>query len=122
MTRAATVCHNSFQRASIADSGFMRPCQRSSLRVTKRSVSALLAGGLFMKAENISRMGKQVRENMADIAEKARDLSSKVKERLDDTYNDLGRTVRRAKVAAEERLYQVRRPGKSRPPSPGGKG
>ena len=68
-----------------------------------------------MKAENISRMGTQVRENMADIAEKARDLSSMVRERLDDTYNDLGRTVRRAKAAAEDRLDDVRSQVKARP-------
>jgi len=68
-----------------------------------------------MKAENISRMGSQVRDNMADIAEKARDLSVKVKERLDDTYNDLGRTVRRAKAAAEDRLDEVRSTVKARP-------
>jgi ElaB/YqjD/DUF883 family membrane-anchored ribosome-binding protein len=68
-----------------------------------------------MKAENISRMGTQVRENMADIAEKARDLSTKVKERLDDTYNDLGRTVRHAKAAAEDRLDDIRSQVKARP-------
>jgi ElaB/YqjD/DUF883 family membrane-anchored ribosome-binding protein len=68
-----------------------------------------------MKTENISRMGDQVRENMADIAEKARDLSAKVKERLDETYDDLGRTVRRAKAAAETRLDDVRSTVKERP-------
>ncbi|MBZ5504825.1 MAG: hypothetical protein LAO78_04990 [Acidobacteriia bacterium] len=68
-----------------------------------------------MKAENISRMGTQVADNMAEIAEKARDLSAKVKERLDDTYNDLGRTVRRAKTAAEDRLDDVRSQVKKRP-------
>jgi ElaB/YqjD/DUF883 family membrane-anchored ribosome-binding protein len=68
-----------------------------------------------MKAENISRMGDQVRENMADIAEKARDLSAKVKERVDETYNELGRTMRRAKAAAEDRLDDVRSTVKQRP-------
>jgi len=68
-----------------------------------------------MKAENISRMGDQVRENMADIADKARDLSAKVKERLDDTYNELGRTMRRARAAAEDRLDDVRSTVKDRP-------
>lgn len=68
-----------------------------------------------MKTENISRMGNQVRENMADIAEKARDLSAKVKERLDETYDDLGRTVRRAKVAAEDRLDDARNTVRQRP-------
>jgi ElaB/YqjD/DUF883 family membrane-anchored ribosome-binding protein len=68
-----------------------------------------------MKTENISRMGDQVKENMADIAEKARDISAKVKERLDETYDDLGRTVRRAKAAAETRLDDVRTTVKDRP-------
>ncbi|HKV95284.1 MAG TPA: hypothetical protein VJW20_22255 [Candidatus Angelobacter sp.] len=68
-----------------------------------------------MKTENISRMGNQVRENMADIAEKARDLSAKVKERLDETYDDLGRTVRRARAAAENRLDDARTTVRRRP-------
>ncbi len=68
-----------------------------------------------MKTEDISRMSSQVRENMADIAEKARDLSAKVKERLDETYDDLGRTVRRAKTVAENRLDDVRSTVKERP-------
>jgi ElaB/YqjD/DUF883 family membrane-anchored ribosome-binding protein len=68
-----------------------------------------------MKTEDISRMSSQVRENMADIAEKARDLSAKVKERLDETYDDLGRTVRRAKTVAENRLEDVRSTVKERP-------
>ncbi|HZS26389.1 MAG TPA: hypothetical protein VFB76_04100 [Candidatus Angelobacter sp.] len=68
-----------------------------------------------MKTENISRMGNQVKENMADIAEKARDLSAKVKERLDETYDDLGRTVRRARAAAEDRLDDARTTVRQRP-------
>jgi ElaB/YqjD/DUF883 family membrane-anchored ribosome-binding protein len=68
-----------------------------------------------MNAENISRMGTQVKDNVAEIAEKARDLSAKVKERLDETYDDLGRTVRRAKAAAEDRLDDVRGHVKKRP-------
>ena len=72
-------------------------------------------GGAFMKTENISRMGNQVRENMTDIAEKARDLSAKVKERLDETYDDLGRTVRRARAAAEDKLDDARNTVRQRP-------
>jgi len=68
-----------------------------------------------MKAEDISRMSDQVRDNMADIAEKARDLSAKVKERLDETYDDLGRSMRRARAAAETRLDDVRSTVKDRP-------
>jgi ElaB/YqjD/DUF883 family membrane-anchored ribosome-binding protein len=68
-----------------------------------------------MNAENISRMGTQVKDNVAEIAEKARDLSAKVKERLDETYDDLGRTVKRARAAAEDRLDDVRSHVKKRP-------
>jgi ElaB/YqjD/DUF883 family membrane-anchored ribosome-binding protein len=68
-----------------------------------------------MNAENVSRMGAQVKENMADFAEKARDLSAKVKERLDETYSDLGNTVRRAKDAAEDRIDDARNTVRERP-------
>src|SRR6478735_2599983 len=70
---------------------------------------------MFMKAENISRMGTQVRDNVAEIADKARDLSAKVKDRLEETYSDLERTVRRAKTATEDRLEDVRDRVKERP-------
>ena len=65
-----------------------------------------------MKAETLTR---DLKDNVAEIADKARDLSAKVKERLDDTYNDLGRTVRRAKAVAEDRLDDVRSHVKKRP-------
>jgi ElaB/YqjD/DUF883 family membrane-anchored ribosome-binding protein len=60
-------------------------------------------------------VGTQMKENMADFAEKAKDLSAKVKERLDETYNDLGRTVRHAKAAAEDRINDVRGTVRERP-------
>jgi ElaB/YqjD/DUF883 family membrane-anchored ribosome-binding protein len=60
-------------------------------------------------------MANQVLDNVAEIAEKAKDLSAKVKERLDDTYHDLDRTVRRAKAATEDRLDDVRQQVKNRP-------
>jgi ElaB/YqjD/DUF883 family membrane-anchored ribosome-binding protein len=68
-----------------------------------------------MNAENLTRMGTQVRDNVAEFAEKAKDLSAKVKERLDDTYHDLGRSVKRAKAATEDRLDDVRDRVKKRP-------
>jgi ElaB/YqjD/DUF883 family membrane-anchored ribosome-binding protein len=59
--------------------------------------------------------GTQMKENLAGIADKARDLSAKVKERLDETYNDLGRTVRRAKTVAEDSIEDVRSTVRKRP-------
>ena len=64
---------------------------------------------------NAPRMANQVLDNVAEMAEKAKDLSAKVKERLDDTYHDLDRTVRRAKAATEDRLDDVRERVKTRP-------
>jgi ElaB/YqjD/DUF883 family membrane-anchored ribosome-binding protein len=52
---------------------------------------------------------------VAEFAEKAKDLSTKVREHLDDTYRDLGRSVKRAKAVAEERLDDVRSHVKRRP-------
>ena len=65
-----------------------------------------------MKAENLTR---DLRDNVAEIADKARDLSAKVKDRLDETYKDLNRTVRRAKDATEDRIDDLRDQVKSRP-------
>ena len=68
-----------------------------------------------MKTENYSRMGSQVKDNVAEFTEKAKDFSAKVKERLDATYNDFGRSMDRAKVVAEERIEDVRDHVRSRP-------
>jgi ElaB/YqjD/DUF883 family membrane-anchored ribosome-binding protein len=65
-----------------------------------------------MKAEKARR---DLRDNVAEIADRARDLSAKVKDRLDETYNDLNRTVGRAKDATEDRLDDLRDHVKSRP-------
>jgi ElaB/YqjD/DUF883 family membrane-anchored ribosome-binding protein len=64
-----------------------------------------------MKAD----MRRDLRDNVAEIADRARDLSAKVKDRLDETYNNLNRTVRRAKDATEDRLEDLRDHVKSRP-------
>src|SRR5690242_471585 len=112
---SAFLCHNGGYRPVSSGSGsgrieIERPSHKWSASRRKTNWRRF-----FMKAENISRMGDQVRENMADIADKARDLSAKVKERLDDTYNELGRTMRRARAAAEDRLDDVRSTVKDRP-------
>jgi ElaB/YqjD/DUF883 family membrane-anchored ribosome-binding protein len=65
-----------------------------------------------MKSQNLTR---DIRDNVAEIADKARDLSAKVKDRLDETYSDLNRTVQRAKAATEDRLDDVREHVKNRP-------
>jgi ElaB/YqjD/DUF883 family membrane-anchored ribosome-binding protein len=68
-----------------------------------------------MKTETLNRTAGQVRANLAEMADKARDITVRVRERWDDTYHDLERSVRRAQYAAEERIDDVRRGIKSRP-------
>ena len=67
-----------------------------------------------MKRE-LNKAGEQVRANVAEIAEKARDISSKVKEQWGDTYRDLERGVRRAQVAGERGLDDARERIKNQP-------
>jgi ElaB/YqjD/DUF883 family membrane-anchored ribosome-binding protein len=68
-----------------------------------------------MKTESFARTGEQIKANVADIADKARDITVKVREQWDDTYRDLERGVKRVKFATEERMDDVRRQIKSRP-------
>lgn len=68
-----------------------------------------------MKTETLNRTAGQVRANLAEMADKARNITVKVREQWDDTYRDLERSVRRAQYAAEERIDDVRRGIKSRP-------
>ncbi|HEX5433553.1 MAG TPA: hypothetical protein VFY05_04900 [Candidatus Angelobacter sp.] len=68
-----------------------------------------------MKADSITRAGEQIKANVSEIADKARDISVKVKEQWGDTYRDLERGARRVKFATEERAADVRHQIKSRP-------
>jgi ElaB/YqjD/DUF883 family membrane-anchored ribosome-binding protein len=59
--------------------------------------------------------GEQVRANVAEIADKAREISEKVKEQWGDTYHDLEKGVRRAQVAGERSLDDARKRIKGQP-------
>jgi len=59
--------------------------------------------------------GEQVRANVAEIADKAREISDKVKEQWGDTYHDLEKGVRRAQVAGERSLDDARKRIKGQP-------
>jgi len=52
--------------------------------------------------------GEQVKANVAEMAEKARDISKKMKEQWSDTYRDLEKGVHRAQVAGERGLDEAR--------------
>jgi len=64
-----------------------------------------------MRTEAFGRAGEQVR----DIADKAKEISNKVREQWDDTYHDVERSVRRARIAAEGSLDDARRQIKDKP-------
>ncbi|HET6935438.1 MAG TPA: hypothetical protein VFI72_11415 [Candidatus Angelobacter sp.] len=62
-----------------------------------------------MKNESLARAGEQVKANVAEIAEKAKDITVRVKAQCEETCNDIERGVRRAKLAAEDGIADVRR-------------
>lgn len=64
-----------------------------------------------MKTDILENAGEQ----LTDIADKARDISTRVKERWNDTYRDLERGARKARAAAEEGVDDARRRIKARP-------
>lgn len=62
-----------------------------------------------------ARAGEQVRDNITEIAEKARDISAMVKDQLDDTYHQVQKNARRARLVARESVQEARRQIKARP-------
>lgn len=58
---------------------------------------------------------EQVRTNVAEMADKARDISRKMKEQWSDTYHDVEESVRRAQVAGERGLEEARERIKDKP-------
>ena len=59
--------------------------------------------------------GEKVRANVAEMAEKARDISNKVKEQWGDSYRDLEQGVNRAREAGERSLEDARAQIKDKP-------
>jgi ElaB/YqjD/DUF883 family membrane-anchored ribosome-binding protein len=51
---------------------------------------------------------EQVRTNVAEMADKAREISNKMKDQWSDTYRDVEKSVRRVQVASERGLDEAR--------------
>jgi len=68
-----------------------------------------------MKTDSFTHAGEQIKANVSEMADKARDISVKVKEQWGDKYRDLERGARRVKFATEERMADARHQIKSRP-------
>jgi len=64
-----------------------------------------------MKGDILERTGDQI----ADIADAARDISAKVKDGWKDTRKDVGRAVRKAKAFTEESVEDAREQIKAHP-------
>jgi ElaB/YqjD/DUF883 family membrane-anchored ribosome-binding protein len=73
-------------------------------------------GGEFaMNGTAFARAGEQVVDNITEFAEKARDISERVKEQWGDTYHDFRKGARRARVAAQEGIDEARKQIKAKP-------
>jgi ElaB/YqjD/DUF883 family membrane-anchored ribosome-binding protein len=68
-----------------------------------------------MNGTAFARAGEQVVDNITEFAEKARDISERVKEQWGDTYHDLRKGARRARIAAAEGVIEARRQIKAKP-------
>jgi len=64
-----------------------------------------------MNPDALARATEQTYAGLSEIADKARDLSERVK----DTYRDAERGVRKLRIATEEGIHDTRRQIKSRP-------
>ena len=62
-----------------------------------------------------ARAGEQVRDNITEIADRARDISAVVKGQWDDTYHQVRKGARRARLAALESMDGARKQIKARP-------
>jgi ElaB/YqjD/DUF883 family membrane-anchored ribosome-binding protein len=68
-----------------------------------------------MNAETLSRARNHARDGVADAADKLLDISEAISERCLDGYRDAERSVRRLRIAAEERVDDTRRQIKAHP-------
>lgn len=62
-----------------------------------------------------ARAGEQVRDNITEIAERARDIGTVVRDQWDDTFHQIKKGTRRAKLAAREGMDGARKQIKARP-------
>lgn len=62
-----------------------------------------------------ARAGEQVRDNITEIAERARDITAVVKEQWDDTFHNVKKGARRARLATLETMEGARKQIKARP-------
>jgi ElaB/YqjD/DUF883 family membrane-anchored ribosome-binding protein len=68
-----------------------------------------------MKLENGAYTDEQAKNTVAELAERARDFSGMMKDKLDDASQELRRGVRRAKAATADAMEDARHGIKSRP-------
>jgi ElaB/YqjD/DUF883 family membrane-anchored ribosome-binding protein len=61
-----------------------------------------------MKSETLTSPFEQFREGTAEVVQKAKNLSTKVGQKLDTTYSDVVRGVRKVKTSTEEAIEETR--------------
>lgn len=68
-----------------------------------------------MNADTLSRAKNQARDGVFDAADRLRDISETFTDRCLDGYRDAERSVRRLRIAAEERVDDTRKHIKAHP-------
>jgi ElaB/YqjD/DUF883 family membrane-anchored ribosome-binding protein len=68
-----------------------------------------------MKLENVAHSAEHLHNGVAEVAEKARDFSHKLKEGLDTATHEIRRGMRRTREAAEDAVEDARHGIKSHP-------
>jgi ElaB/YqjD/DUF883 family membrane-anchored ribosome-binding protein len=68
-----------------------------------------------MKPENVAFVGEQLKNQVAEVVEKTKDFSGKVKDSIDSAYYDARRGLRRAKDFAEDTVEETRHEIKTHP-------
>jgi len=65
--------------------------------------------------KNIAVVGEQLKTEINDTFEKAKEVSGKIRDHVDTTYRSIGKGIKRAKTAAEDVVEDARDEIKERP-------
>ena len=58
--------------------------------------------------KNIAVVGEQLKTEISDTFEKVKEVSDKIRDRVDTTYRSIGKGIKRAKTAAEDAVDDAR--------------
>ena len=65
--------------------------------------------------KNIAVVGEQLKTEISDTFEKAKEVSDKIRDRVDTTYRSIGKGIKHAQTAAQDAVEDARDEIKGRP-------